>query len=498
MRILSFRNIASYRNVNQTSYVFYHKYSVQKGVDLVLCLLLNPKSIKSKTMKHSISLFSLMLASLFSFSQVEDYDLSKYKLPDIKRHQLDFEFRSSGQNSSSKYFFENENYRDTIKDFQNQFTGNYNLGYSFYQNTKKIQSSISADTYGNYSKTKQNRFNYYSQDNYSFNNNVALNYDLKYFFTPTNWFVTTAPNFALSYSNYKERESDLEYKSLYTSAKVKIGGGKGRIEQVQDFRHAILLIEEFDKRGVSKRNVTEEEMIELSTLISQLKNKRFFDYRKQKEAELVALDSFFVEKGIVDEKSIQYYTGLEDIWTYGGLQVRESGKQVLFSITPGYVFSKNLKLEDNNINEDILMHYNLSFVSKNPISVKWQGNYSAGLYHEYLKRLQQQNVNIGEKSYDSQAFVNGEIGYYPNTRTNFSLSSKIALSNRGNEKIFDKERYGAQLKISTSGYYYISEKLRAGYSVHYDTSKFGIFNNELENTYFNTLYYTLNLNYAIF
>ncbi|MBK6283081.1 MAG: hypothetical protein IPF54_10840 [Draconibacterium sp.] len=74
-------------------------------------------------------------------------------------------------------------------------------------------------------------------------------------------------------------------------------------------------------------------MVEFSTLISQLKNKRFFDSRKQKEAELVALDSFLVNKGIVDEKSIKYFTGLEDIWVFGGLQIRESGKQVLFSIT---------------------------------------------------------------------------------------------------------------------------------------------------------------------
>jgi hypothetical protein len=498
MSILSFRNIVLHRNVNQTSYVFYHKYSVQKGVDLVLCLLLNPKSIKSKTMKHSIYLFSLMLASLFSFSQVEDYDLSKYKLPDIKRHQLDFEFRSSGQNSSSKYFIENENYSDTIKDSNNRFTGNYNLGYSFYQNTKNIQSSIYAYTYGNYSKTKQDRINYSSQDIYSFYNNVALNYDLKYFFTSTNWFVTAAPQFNINYNDYNNRQSESDWKDLTTSSYIKIGGGIGRIEQVQDFRHAILLIEEFDKRGVSKRNVTEEEMIELSTLISQLKNQRFFDYRKQKEAELVALDSFFIDKGIVDEKSIQYYTGLEDIWSYGGLQIRESGNQVLLSIAPGYSFDKNYDDSENNINENMLMYYNLSFVSKNPISIKWQTNYEVGLNHVYFKRLQQQNDNMGEKSYDSRVFVNGQVGYYPNTRTYFDLSGILALSNISDEKIFDKERYGAQLKISTSGYYYISEKLRVGYSVQYEGTKMGVFNNEVGNTYHKNLYYSLNFNYAIF
>ncbi len=221
---------------------------------------------------------------------------------------------------------------------------------------------------------------------------------------------------------------------------------KGRIEQVQDFRHAILIIEELEKRGVSNRNISEAEMIELSSLISQLKNKRFFDSRKQKEAELVALDSFLVNKGIVDEKSIQYFTGLEDIWSFGGLQVRESGKQVLFSITPGYNFDKDLEDEDNNINENLLMNYNLSFVSKNPISVKWQGNYDFGLNHEYLKRLQQQNERGGTKVMNPGRLLTVKVGYYPNTRTYFDLSSMFTLSNISDEKILDKEKYSAGLK----------------------------------------------------
>lgn len=451
-------------------------------------------------MRHLISLFifSLMFVSLFSFSQVENYDLSKYKLPDMKRQQLDFNFQSSGQNSSSKYFFENENYRATITNSDNKFTGNYNLGYSFYRNTKSIQSSISANTYGNYNKTKRDGTNYHSQDNYSFYNNVAFNYDLKYFVTPTNWFVTAAPQFNISYNNYNDRQSKNGWKDLTASSYIKIGGGLGRIEQVQDFRHAILLIEELDKRSVSKRNVSEEEMIELSTLISQLKNKRFFDYRKQKEAELVAIDSFFVDKGIVDEKSIRYYTGLEDIWSYGGLQVRESGKQALLSITPGYSFDKNYDDSENNINENMLMHYNLSFVSKKPISIKWQTNYEIGLNHLFLKRLQHRIDNTEEKSYNSRVFVNGQVGYYPNTRTYFDLSSNLVLINLSDENIIDKERYSAGLQIATSGYYYISEKLRVGYSVRYEGNEIGILNNEVENAYYKTLNYSLNLNYAIF
>ena len=410
---------------------------------------------------------------------------------------MDFIFQSNGQNSSAKAFYDHDNYRDTLKSDNNQFYGSSNVGYSFYRNTQNVQSTISANAYGNYSKTKSSSNNY-KQDYSYLNNDLSVNYDLKYFITPANWFVTAAPDYILRYYKYKNREADNKSKNLTTEANLKIGGGKGRIEQVQDFRHAILLIDELNKRGVSKRNISEAEMIELSILISQLKNKRFFDARKQKEAELIALDSFFVDKGIVDEKSIQYFTGLEDIWTFGGLQVRESGKQVLFSITPGYSFDKNFEDEENNINENIMMRYNLSFVSKKPISVKWQRNYGFGIDHMYQKRLQQRNENYGEKGYFTQATVDGQIGYYPNTRTYFDLSSTVGLSNSGGENIFDKEQYSAGLRIATSGYYYISEKLRLGYSIKYESGKTGIFNNEVENTYFKRLDYYINLNYAIF
>jgi len=385
-----------------------------------------------------------------------------------------------------------------MKNEREQLNGYYYLGYSFYQNSPKVQSLISAYTYGNYNKTRQNTTNYYPQDNSDFDNLLSLNYDLKYFFAPANWFVTTVPQLDINYSKHKNNETNYDWKDLSTTGNLEIGAGKGRIEQVQDFRHAILLIQEFDKRGVSKRNISEAEMVEFSSLISKLKNKRFFDSRKQKEVELVALDSFLVNKGIVDEQSIQYFTGLEDIWTYGGLQIRESGKQVLFSITPGYYLSKIYDDSENNTNENISVQYKLSYLSKNPISIKWQGDYGIGFGHSYQKSLQQRNENMGEKYYESSAFFNGQLGYYPSTRTDFSLSGTFTMFNSSVENILDKEKYSAGLRIVTSGYYYISEKLRMGYSIGFDRNKYGIFNNDIENTYYKTFNYRLNLNYAIF
>ncbi len=447
-------------------------------------------------MKRYLLLFSLLLASLVSGSQTVKYDLSKYKLPDIKRHQMDLNVNSQGRNLSSQYYYEYENQTDTFKRRENTFRGVGNLSYSFYRNSEKIQSDINSILYGYYSKADYNNPSF-GNDQTDFNSFLYFKYDVKYFLTPANWFINVVPKIETSYNHYNQYTSGSEYENLNASPAIGIGGGKGRIEQVQDLRHAILLVEEFQKRGVSKGVLTEQEILEFASLISELKNQRFFDARKQKEKELVALDSFLVEKGIVEDKNILYYAGLEDIWSYGGLQTRESGKQLFFSVTPDYNYLKNLYTTENNISEDWSLFYNLAYISKKPLSVKWQTDYYLGIIHRSTYRLRQQYEGIPEQSFFSEIYLNSQIGYYPNTRTNFNVSGKLNLANNSEEKILDEENYGLRFIFSTSGYYYISEKLRLGYSIQYDILK-GVFSSETQNNYEKYLNYNINLNYAIF
>jgi hypothetical protein len=130
--------------------------------------------------------------------------------------------------------------------------------------------------------------------------------------------------------------------------------------------------------------------------------------------------------------------------------------------------------------------------------VKWQADYSIVISHEYLKRLKQINIERSDKSYESFLYVNGKIGYYPNTRTYFDISGGLSVMNRSSESILDKENYSAGLEIITSAYYYISEKLRVGYGLSFNYSKNGIINSNVENTYYKAFNYNVTLNYAIF
>jgi hypothetical protein len=449
-------------------------------------------------MKRYLLLFSFSIASLLCSSQTNKFDLSKYKLPDIKRQQIDVSIYSSGRNTTTKVYYEYEDQVDTIKRNSNYFDGQGYLNYSFYRNSKKLQSYIYSSLRGLYNIDKEKDINYV-KDQFNLNSEFLFNYDLKYFLTPDNWFINTVPKINTFYSNQNNKlDSENSLKTLYIKPSVAIGGGKGRIEQVQDFRHAVLLLEELKKRGVSKHDLSESKILEFASLISDLKNQRFFDERKQKEKELVALDSFLVKNGVIEEQDISYFTGLEDIWSYGGLQIRESGNQFVFSAKPEYYYLNSLNETENNIRENWSLTYNLAYISKNPLSIKWQTDYVIGIEQNYTYWLSKTNEWQPDRSYNSNIYLSGKAGYYPNTRTYFDFFANFNLVNYSEEQMLDFEDCNFNIYLSNSGYYYISEKLRLGYSINYFGFIGNLLKSEYRKDYTQNILYNINLSYAIF
>lgn len=450
-------------------------------------------------MKRIFPLLTLLFISTFSFSQYENFDLSKYKLPDMKRHQLDFDFNSNGsaRNSTS---YSNDDLKEKQESEYNEFFGGGELGYSFYRNTARFQTTANARTYLNYSKTKDT--DYYSSDNEDsdLRTYLSASYDFKYFMGEKQWFLTAIPYTYYSYNKQKDFTNDIESKYNGFKGQLGIGGGIGRIEQVQDFRHGILLLQDLEKRGVAKRQLSEEEVLTFSALLSDLKNKRVFDARKRKQADLEAIHTFLVDNGVVDEQmDMNYFVGLEDIWVFGDLQIRESGKQLKLTTTPGYRLSK----DDDESTEDtklemfnVLSH--LSYQIHTPLSLKWQSDYSFGITHEYIDKITEENISYGASKHYSRFYSAAQLGYFPNTRTSVFLSGSLGLSNFSDDSLFDNENYFVSAWFSTSAYYYISERLRLGGRISYQNNTRGIFNDDIENSMTNSFSYYLNLSYAIF
>ena len=455
-------------------------------------------------MKHFISLATLLIAAQITIAQTEKINLSDYKLPEMKRHQLDLNVNSNGSMNIEKMLIDFELYPDTlVKSNYRSFSGNSSFGYQFFRNTSAIQASLysGVNFSGNLQKKDNESTSVYQKKSYD--GGLNLNSEI-FLFNKKNWFLMGGANGYYTFSNYNESEYQQDYSSsgnVYR-ARLDIGAGKGRIEQVQDYRHALLLLHEFEKRNVLTREVTSEESLELANLVSKLKNERVFDSRLRKEDDLTAIDSFLSESGLVSEKSISYFTGLEDIWGYGSGDIRKSGKQWFISVAP------MINRQNSNISTSEQTHYykasgiryKLSYEDYNPISLKWQANYRFDIIRSNVDNIEKliQSEETKTKEFEINASTSGEIGFYPDTRTYAGLSATMNLFNHSNERALDNNNYGAQLLFLFETYYYFSPQLKMNLSAWWIDKTYHIFNKDIPNSHSDNFNYQLTVSYAIF
>jgi hypothetical protein len=444
----------------------------------------------------------VVVAFQISVAQHEEFDLSKYRLPEMKRHQMDFFFNSWGNTSNEKRVLPGmiENV-DTLKAIRKEFDGRSNVDYQFYRNSEKMQALLEVRLNGSFLYDKEER-NFYAFKNSEGNlsGNLSFNYNLKYFIR-NKWFLTSVPEIAVGYQKYRSKQNNNQeekYNSYYTDNSVSLGFGKGRIEQVQDFRQAILLLNELAERGVLTRNAGETEIYELALLMSQLKNQRFFDYRKRKEHELASIDSFLTARGFLKDKDVSYFFGMEDMWSYGARQVRESGNQVQLTVKPGYYFREGSTSIDFSKREFFDLNYNLQFESKKPLSLEWQRDFYAGINHNFHKQFRNWADTTIVKTYNSKIYARNTWGYYPNTRTHFSFYTGISFQSNGYDIFLQDETYSFSANISAAGYYYVNERLRLNINIWATQSYYDIFDKQDKPGKLTTLNYAIAFNYALF
>ncbi len=450
-------------------------------------------------MKQIIPFLALMLTFFSVYAQYKNFDLSKYKLPDIKRHQLDFQFNSDGRIRNLYALYEYENNTDTTINKEMDFNWDSNLLYSFYISNTKTQQTLNALINYNLMYLERSNSTYKYLDN---NGRIEFTYDYKYFLEDEKWFLNAVPGITINASIENNRHNSDRQKSYSISGlnTLGLGAGFGRIEQVQDFRQAVLIVDEVKNRGILQRDLTETELTELAHLVSVLKNKRVFDSRKRKGEDLIEVNKFLNNKGLIAGNDISYFIGLEDMWVYGGLQTRESGNQIKFISSPDYFFMKGgIPGSDpsNNIYNFSLSN-NLTYTSKKPLSLKLQSDFEIGLYNNLSKYFDKNDSINHNKELSSAIWGNYLIGYYPNTRTYFEISILGNLSYNNYKRFFNNGIFGTSLRLVSKGYYYISERFRIGYELNIRNYQSNIFNQSKTYTKSTMVDYLFNLNYAIF
>lgn len=471
-------------------------------VDLKHLLLMN---------KLFIVFCTFISYTFFCVAQEPDYKLGSYVNPDFKRKELDISFNSVG------------NFYKTTDSKNNTINGDLGLRYSSISNSEKDQaytyaylSGIAGSQSGESDKLR--------------NASTMLNISREAFhFFKSKTFIELSPNIIVTYRYDQENDDNYyngtvdgtrvmgEYnsKSNYFSSNIrlKLGIGKGRIEDVRDARQAMFVLQELQKKNLLKRTLTNDEVNALTEQITLIKNQRYYDYRVQLIDEISRVDSFLVANNFVDkENSVLYYTSLYDKWMYGDRDMRKAGSYIKGGISPEYEFTDNrggfsflsdLSLETYkylNISSYYGAALYVDYSNEKPLSLAWQSSFNAGVSSGLYKHRR-----IDDNFYKTRIKLNYTLGYYPNTRT--YISGGISCSYDWDRNSYRSNNYSDYEKrefiryfysdLNIKGYYFLSPQLRL-----FGECRFYYFDQNSARNVYRTNYpatsFQLGITYAVF
>jgi len=431
-------------------------------------------------------------------AQNSSFRLSDYTNPDYKYKSLDLNFGLSHYLMTARL----KNYQDNSI---NNFQAGSSLGavYRSSVNSKYRQGQVDL----NFNSMVGSNRNSNSTDNPLFKSSSStFSHAESFDFQLTQRFYRENKNFMEigvginTYNNGNQsKNKEWTNDALSASFENKIHGfapditlnlflGHGRIEQVQDARMAMYILDDVQKLGRAQKVPDNDDVMELARLITRLKYNRYFDTRLRKIAEITAIDSLLQGSGLINTPDAAYFTVLTDNWNYSNNPIRTSGNRLYGGLQVNYAFNYQFTSQitttpDNYVAETTEKQQNSAlalvagYASANPMSLQWQRTAGAeagiGLARQLNKREEVgPDVNIDYSLYgDIHPALNLSAfygyGYYPNSRTTLSFSwsvqSEYFKRNSGNQKNDDATRLN-NMNVTTgpdlSIYYYVSARLR--------------------------------------
>lgn len=381
-------------------------------------------------MKQTLAILGILAAPLLGNTQDKNFDLSKYKFPDYKRHELELYFNSNG--SSDSYYSvipATGNYDGTKYDSsRSNFNSNLRLAYNFkYLSRKQIENhtlSFSGDI--NYLKNKNEEEitkEFQPQLHLS-----AVGYKRTYL-TEDRYFIegiyetyVDATSKKITYTHL-DANDDLKSNSFRLSAGV--GAGIGRIEQVGDLFQGYYMLEKLQQQNSLSRESRAEDIFEFARQISKLKNKRFFDYRLRRIEELQALDSILHSQNLIEHSDISYFATLNDYWSYGSFWERKSGRELKINLSPevSRSYSHSESYSESPIKTNLVSK--ILFDCSKQLNLNWERNIHINLINTTLLA---KNRDVPDSYPGNLIGTNTSFGYgfFPDSRTRLQFSGKYS------------------------------------------------------------------------
>jgi hypothetical protein len=433
-------------------------------------------------MKNSkfILLLLLILWPLIINAQYSGFDLSRYKLPDIKLSRLDAYFDLGNTVNKSQY---KPSDSDSTESRQDNFRGALNFNYNRLLNTERYQGDFNALASGSSDLFKSGDEN--NNSNSGVNRISFQISSINRFYNQNLNFIEIDPGVSLSMnSSHNESSGTNSYDDsddqFTTNLSLPMSIGHGRIEPVEDLRLAIYILEELNKAGRINSMPSDNIVLDLAKEISKIKRQRFFDSRIRKIKELQVVDSFLLANNIVTSNDITYFAVLNDQWDYAAGPARTAG----FAVDAGIDDQISIKrlhqefsfqggapdITDSKVNSYYVAGFSRIRYDK-PVNLYWQTSATLNVAYGLKFNRNPEARDDPAENYRTDIF-NANLGYsiqfLPNSRTSARLGLSGNYSNsRGDRTISDPDPVvfqvtGNQLTINTGFdmYYYISPQFR--------------------------------------
>lgn len=435
-------------------------------------------------MKSRILFLLLVLFSVDGFAQDSIYQLKdyKYRTPGFKALAINFGF------SGSLSDYKNLSSDDKSKSF---YLAPAQISYWKVSSTDKRlhYSNISLQPWGNFSKTetggreiKTSNFKSY----FSWQRNDRL-------YKNNLWFFEFGNQLDAELSNDKRKEQTIDNKSnnLKVSNEFSVGFGKGRVELVQDAQMALYILNDLKAQGLLTAAITPETANAFAQLITDINNKRVFDFRRRRIYELTRIDSFLQSSGLVNKTDIRHFTTVNDNWSLAFNPYRKAGGSWYVRLKPGIGYSNsNFKefftggtlAENSSDNFYLSLTPEIGIEKYIPVNLKWQHDLGASL--AYVGRRNKNNLKFIspgstlEYEYDSYNWEGRftgfwGVGFFPSTRTRIG-SNLLAQVSYGKDK-----SYLINSELNLFANYFISYRtyLSANGNFAYRYAKFSAGNN---------------------
>ncbi|NJO92310.1 MAG: hypothetical protein HC831_27575 [Chloroflexia bacterium] len=209
------------------------------------------------------------------------------------------------------------------------------------------------------------------------------------------------------------------------------------------------------------------------------------------------MDSLLQSMDLVENDDIDYFTTINDMWDFGGLQYRSAGLLFLLEYSPKLnIFDSKHNSESFDFQNDISEFdkdeslvttlrntFGAFFYLQRPFRQKFQSNFYSSLeygFYNSTNRYEEvlpvaDTVEIVTKTRSVISEIAYGLSYYPNTRTDLGLGASI----RGSRNwVVDKddiqdaeyETFDYRTELIFHFNYYISPKLRLSFSyqLHFD------------------------------